>query len=309
MSDAGKNLGWTIAFAIAVFGAVLATAKLSGISAHAQAPPERAMWVWEDAIIQTPAAVSELLAFAKDKKLNALYFYSERALTRDQASLAGFIAAAQRQGVKVALLFGEPEWVLAAHHVEAIDFARMAARFADNLGQAPRPAGIRFDVEPHALGQWATSQQALAAQFLSLVASLQDVRGSLPLGIDYPFGYESVSVTRSLNGAPVTQSLASWIISLADDPVLMDYRNHAEAPDGIIDHAQASIDYASRTGKRVAIGVETGCQATPPKVTFCGKSAADLEAQLGVTAQHYAGARGFAGFAIHDYKGYQSLGR
>jgi hypothetical protein len=88
----------------------------------------------------------------------------------------------------------------------------------------------------------------------------------------------------------------------------MDYRNYAGAADGIIDHAVLSIDRAAKNGKQVTIGVETGCNATPTKVTFCGRGLRYMESQLASTASHFAGSAGFGGFAIHDYVGYQALG-
>ena len=52
----------------------------------------------------------------------------------------------------------------------------------------------------------------------------------------------------------------SWAGCLANgafpsDVVLMDYRDHAYGPDGILSHAQDELAYARKIGKRVMLGV------------------------------------------------------
>jgi len=99
------------------------------------------------------------------------------------------------------------------------------------------------------------------------------------------------------------------VLDIVDRIALMSYRNHAAAPDGIIDHASDFLAYANKIGKTVIAGVETGCEGLPSKVTFCGTTETTLETQLNSAylslSPKYPNA--FGGLAVHDDQWYQTL--
>jgi hypothetical protein len=92
-----------------------------------------------------------------------------------------------------------------------------------------------------------------------------------------------------------------------DRVVLMDYRDHAAPPDGIVDHAATELVYAATVGKQVVIGVETNCGLSPEKVTFCEEGAQAMETAFTRVRDTYRTNPAFVGFAVHDYDGYRVL--
>ncbi|MFQ5342719.1 MAG: hypothetical protein ACE5F6_14345 [Anaerolineae bacterium] len=265
----------------------------------------RDVWVWDRSVATDPAERAWFFAFAADRAIRTAYLESEWLVNHDQTALADFITAADGQGISVELLFGDAPWALTPNHGDAIALAQAGVAFAQSLS-GPQPAGLHFDVEPHTLPEWSADQNGTANQYLDLLEALAGVtQGTgLRLVVDVPFWYDDRQITR----AGQTRPLSEWVIDRVDRVVLMDYRDHADPPDGIIDHAAGELAYAASAGKQVVIGVETNCGLSPEKITFCEEGAAALEAALNQTRDTYRGSLAFAGFAVHDYDGYRLLG-
>ena len=126
---------------------------------------------------------------------------------------------------------------------------------------------------------------------------------SLALEADIPFWYDAIITTHT--GEP--RRVSELVIERTDRVTIMDYRDYAAPPDGIIDNAKSEIDFAGTVGKQVVIGVETVCGIEPENVTFCEEGEAAMEAALAETAAHYAGVSAWAGFAVHDYSSYSTM--
>jgi hypothetical protein len=104
-----------------------------------------------------------------------------------------------------------------------------------------------------------------------------------------------------------TRPLNELVQDRVDRVVLMDYRDHAEPPDGIIDNAAAEIDYAGKIGRLVRVAVETTCGLEPEKVTFCEEGKIAMSLALALTASIYAASPGWDGVAVHDHAAWSVL--
>lgn len=263
---------------------------------------DRAMWTWYDADIGTNAKQKRMLDFAVGRKVNTIFIHSQTLLDKP-ALLAGFINKAAARGVKVELLFGASEWALAANHQAPLDLLKRANAFVASLTGA-RPAGIHFDIEPHTLPQWQTDPVSLGNQLVDLYQKFAAAKGAgLYINADIAMGYEYLSLTRG----GVTKTLSQWMVDATDRTTLMDYRDYAAGEDSIESHAVHPISYATAQGKRTIVGVETTCNQTPTKVTFCEEGATKMESQLATVNSYFSTNSGYGGVAIHDYPNYQKL--
>lgn len=263
---------------------------------------DRAMWTWYDADIGTNAKQKKMLDFAVAHKVNTIFIHSPTLLDKPSL-LAGFLNKAAARGVKVELLFGASEWALAANHQKPLDLLKRANAFVAGLTGA-RPAGIHFDIEPHTLPEWQTDPVSLGHQLVDLYQKFAVAKGAgLYINADIAMGYEYLSLTRG----GVTKTLSQWMVDATDRTTLMDYRDYAAGEDSIESHALHPIAYATAQGKRTIVGVETTCNQTPTKVTFCEEGATKMEGQLANVNSYFSTNTGYGGVAIHDYPNYQKL--
>ena len=263
---------------------------------------DRAMWTWYDTDISTNAKQKKMLDFAVGHKVNTIFVHSPTLLDKPTL-LAGFLNKAAARGVKVELLFGASEWALAANHQTPLELLKRANAFVAGLTGA-RPAGIHFDIEPHTLPEWQVDPVSLGNQLVDLYQKFAAARGpGLYINADIAMGYEYVSLTRG----GVTKTLSQWMVDATDRTTLMDYRDYAAGEDSIESHAVHPITYAMAQGKRTIIGVETTCNQTPTKVTFCEEGATKMEGQLAIVNSYFSTSSGYGGVAIHDYPNYQKL--
>ncbi len=263
----------------------------------------RAMWSWYDGDIGTSARQRAMLEFAVDHGVRIIYLHSESLLTRQPALLAGFLNRAAAYGVSVELLFGASEWMLAANHPYVLNLVAKANAFTAGLSGA-RPAGLHFDIEPHALPNWNADKVSLGQQLIDLYQKLARAKApGLYLHADIALGYEYLTLTRG----GVSKTLSQWLIDSTDRTTVMSYRDVALGADGIVAHAVHPVTYAGKVGKLAVAGVETTCNAELPKVTFCEEGRQVMENQLGSVGAYFNGAAGYGGVAIHDYRNFKVL--
>lgn len=124
----------------------------------------------------------------------------------------------------------------------------------------------------------------------------------LELEADIPFWYDAI--TSSRDGAP--RPLSELVIDRVDRALIMDYRDHAAPPNGMLDLAESELLYAAATARPLVIAVETGC-ITPTHVTFCEEGRAVLEAELAAFAASQPGGPALASFAVHERVAFEAL--
>jgi len=102
-------------------------------------------------------------------------------------------------------------------------------------------------------------------------------------------------------------------MDIHDFVTVMDYRDFALGPNGMVEHATNELDYAMAMGKPVTIGVETGPidPEDPNSVTFMQEGPEVLEQELALAETEFKNdwpyPDVFSEFAIHDFLNYQRL--
>ena len=278
---------------------------------------ERAVWAWEatsQAMVEDPLYANDAITFLRARGIGTVYLYTDaylgRSLLLERPDLyRALIARMHAAGIRVQALMG-------SGHLSSNDYVRPERRkIALAMFQAildynraadgmQRFDGVNLDIEPHLLDDWESNRESLLRQFLDLGRSLMDLKQksgqkNLQVGPSIPFWYDEIPLT--WKGA--TKPASEHLIDLYDYTALMDYRDTAPGPDGIIEHARSELDYAARRGKRVVIGVEIAPNEIP-KVTFDDNTEVQLELALAQTEEAYLEHPGFGGFALHHLDAY-----
>lgn len=262
------------------------------------------VWVWQPQTARDPGEAAELLKFADEHGVTHVYLESELLLAEEPARLLEFIAEADEACVAVELLFGAADWTFTEEHAVPLALVDAALELVDGYAGA-RPTGLHLDVEPHGLDDWSGNQQAYASQYLDLLEAMAaKLAGSgLELTVDTAFWYDTVMIDR--DGA--VRPLSELVLDRVDRVVLMDYRDHAEPPDGILDNAETEVAYAAEVGKRVRVAVEATCGVEPEKVTFCEEGEIAMVLALALTGQIFGASPGWDGVAVHDHVAWSVL--
>ncbi len=296
-------------------------ALMLAVSALAHAgdarPGPRAIWIWEGesyALLEDDAAARTAMSFLKDKAIATAYVYADAYAGRNliaaqPARYRTLIRRMHAAGLKVQALLGSGElhterYLLPEHHHVA---QAMLQRVLDyNAAAAPeeRFDGISLDIEPHILDAWGSRKMELLGHFLDMSDALMRQKNAmapgLPMGPAIPFWYDGIPIEWKGRRKPMNEHVQD----VYDYVALMDYRDHADGGDGIVGHARDELDYGTKTGKPVVIGVETMPNAIR-KVSFHHLREGDMERELAATARAVAGAPSFGGFAIHHYGAYR----
>lgn len=258
-------------------GAVVGTAAVP--------PGTRAMWLWWTADPTTTVAwassqgVTEIFAYVPAGKL----------AQRDLRQLRTLKLLADRAGIRLAALGGDPTWVLSPS--AALAWQRQA--LATGLFH-----GSHVDVEPYLLPAWETSQPTLVASYLRLLEALQ-AADSRPLEVDVPFWYNEIP--------SATGNLADAVLERVDAVTVMSYRDTAVGEGSILGVGVDMLRRGATAGRPVRLAVETGQLADCPYCTFYEEGQATLAAalaQVDLAASDYAS---FTGLAVHHYASWRTL--
>jgi hypothetical protein len=294
-------------------GAVL----LMMLGARTSPAAERAIWTWEQAsyeMVQDRAAGAAAIAFLRSKRIGTFYLYADsfqgQNLLQARPELyRQFIRRLHGEGLRAYALLGSAylhteEYVLPERREEALAMFRRVLDYNAAARPEERFDGVNLDVEPHVLDQWPQQKMQLLAQFLDLGQALMALKRasgqSLLVGPAIPFWLDGIALAWHGTTKPVSEH----VIDIYDYVALMDYRDHADGPDGIISLAVDALAYAERDHKKVVIGVDIS-PGEIQKVSFDHLAEADLERELALADKAFRGSAAFAGFALHHFVAYQ----
>lgn len=295
-----------------------ATAAMAETKAHAS----RALWVWDSApLLQEASARQRFLDFCRERGVNIAWIQVMRTLNgsrlQHEAEWRDLLREAHRAGIKIHALDGDPAYVLRERHYVVLTLVDTIIRFNREAPAGQRFDGIHLDNEPYLLAGWQLPvvRERLLGEYLELNALAQravDAEGGLEYGVDIPFWWQypddqtgAAIGDVTFNG--VRKAASFHILDLVDNVGIMDYRNMAGGDDGIIAHARELLEYGSGTNTTVFVGVETSpvARVELPKLTFDGRSNAEMDDQLALVHAAFSGQKSFAGFAIHHYLSYR----
>ena len=281
------------------------------------APAERAIWTWEKdsyAVVEDTAAAGEAIAFMRAKKIRTLYLYADafegRNLVEDRPELyRKFIRRLHSRGLRAYALLGSAylhteEYVLPENRQDALEMLQRVLAYNASSKPGERFDGVNLDIEPHLLDQWDTQKDQLLLQFLDLGQALMELKSrsgqKLPVGPAIPFWLDGIELEWNGLKKPVSEH----VFDIYDYAAVMDYRDRAEGRDGMIALAADELKYAGARKRKVVIGVEV----TPneiEKVSFDHLAEPDLERELALAEKAFRSEPAFAGFAIHNFRGYR----
>ena len=290
---------------------MLSAALVAG--AAAQANTSRALWVWDPtALLRDVTARQHFLEFCRARGINVAWIQTTRQLPgqsrlQDEGGWRALLGDAHRAGLTIHALDGDPSYVLRQHHYVVLGLVDTIIRFNRNAPADQRFDGIHLDNEPYLLAGWdlpAIREQVLT-EYLELNARAQravTAEGGLEYGVDIPFWSMGDATFEG-----VRKPASFHVLDLVDNVGIMDFRNVAAGDDGIIAHARALLTYGNATKTKVFVGVETAPVAHVglPKLTFDGRSDAEMDRELAIAHAAFTNDTSYVGFAIHHYVPYR----
>lgn len=281
----------------------------------------RAVWIWEPEtyrMLEDRRFTRQVLEFLRDRSVDRVFLYADefqgRNLIRQRPGLyRGLIRDLRRGGVAPHALLGSAylrtqEYILPEKREAALAMVRRVLEFNAASASEERFAGLQLDIEPHLLDRWDRDRDALLGLFLARsaewTAMARESGRDFVVSAAIPFWLDGIEIDWNGRGARVSDHVQA----LYDMVVLMDYRDHALGPDGIIAHARDEIAYAEAHGKRVMIGLETE-PSEPAKTTFWEEGPRALERELAITAEAFASSQALDGFSVHHLRTWMELWR
>ncbi|WP_437755149.1 hypothetical protein [Sorangium sp. So ce1389] len=292
---------------VATLAAARPASSVAAMSGSAPAPTPRSLWVWDTASIRADGATQtdflRFLAAPHGEAKNAIttvYFdgvnarqLADAAIVRD---LRRFLKSAHARELRVDFLTGDPHWATPAEQAAALAELNAILAFNRSGGPGEQFDGFQYDVEPHTLPEWPSP--ALREGILDLLdrsrAAIQASGQRLLLTAAIPSWYDQ----------PQLGFLDRAIIDRTDEVVIMDYVRTA---DRLVNDASGELDHATKAGKKIWIGVETGELKDTPEISFFGTGNAALEGVLAEALPRLTRQRSFAGYAIHHWASYVTL--
>jgi hypothetical protein len=279
----------------------------------ATATPPRALWVWDSApLLHDVDARHDFLDFCERHRIGIVWAQILTVGTGADRRVGGgaewkaLLADVHRRGMTLHALDGDPHYAVRAQHDTVLSVVDAVVAFNARTDDTERFDGVHFDIEPYLLPEWGDPRlrEPLLADYLDVnqAAAARARAAGLAYGVDIPFWW------------PETDGL----LDIADNVGIMDYRNVASGPDGIIEHAIHTLERADQVSPktRVFVGVETdvdrgadGVVATErrSKITFAGRSVRDMNAELAASETALATRHSYAGIAIHHYVSFRRL--
>jgi len=203
----------------------------------------RASWIWESGAWLDNAEA--LLAWARRAAVKELFIVVplDGARVRASARLAAFVKRAQRAGIAVAAVEGDPHMVLPSQRAATVDRARAYAAYNRAAPPQARLRAMQFDVEPYLLDDAVLDPAAREREYLAMARALHAAAAGMALEFVVPFWWGDKG------------ELLDALAGTADGLAVMDYRTD---PGQIVRFATPFLDWGTRHGKRVRIALEAG---------------------------------------------------
>lgn len=267
---------------------------------EAKKPIITSTWLWNTYEIVTNE--DEVLLFLQQQHVTDLYLQINRDI--EISVYQRFIEKASAIGVKVHALDGDPNWAT-RHGYKLYEPLLHWLRHYDNISiEGQRFSGIHLDVEPYLLTDWNRNQKATIEFYQRFVLDFQKLAKDLELefALDIPFWFDEIHYNNKKYGRGL---LSEWLIDQTDLVTIMAYRNFALGKNGIIDLVKTEIDYASESGKKIVIAVETEPSHEGSHISF--SDITTLEQEVEKVMDHYKQSSSFRGVAIHHYNSWKQL--
>lgn len=230
---------------------------------------QKGMWVWNTrALLADREKQDQIVQFCLENAITDIFLQLPMAggakingiISWDEEKVRFLISLFHSKKIRVHALDGDPRFALREWHHYVIETVRSLVRFNRSVSSKERFDGLRYDIEPYLLPEFpGIYKNEIMNQYLDLLRRIMEEtrHTGIEVGVDIPFWFDENNLfyepVAELEGRP----LAEWIIDIVDNIGIMDYRTQAFGADGILVHAKGELQYASKKGKKVFIGLET----------------------------------------------------
>ena len=276
-----------------------------------------ATWMWEEdsyTLLDEPARVADAVGFLKRQGIDTVYLYADahqgrNLIVSEPQRYARLIEQLHRDGLQVHALLGSwplhtERYILPDLRPQALQMVQRVMDYNRQAAPAARFDGINLDIEPHVLDDWGQRREHYLQLFLQVSEAWMALKRqsglALQVGPAIAFWLDGIEVEHAGRRKPASEHLQD----IYDHVVLMDYRNQAQGPDGILSHAQDELAYGRRIGKPVWLGVET-LPTDIRKLSFFYTSPGHMTRQLDQVRRALATEPAFGGFVVHHYGSYR----
>lgn len=277
--------------------AVVLMMMFVGVSAATAASPQRATWVWNNWVVETPAKHKDFLRFCRARGIGTVFLHAPAEhLGERAATFRAFLAAGHKQGLRVEALDGAPDWAFEPAKPEAFIAAVLAFNDA-GVDAGERFDGIHLDVEPYDSPQWKESADETVIQYLIMLEGARASAGALPIAADVPPWFAEIDTPEG--------PLLGAVIARVNAVALMAYAHQTKQ---LAAQTRPAVELAQRAHLRVWIGISA--QLKDSDMNPNRPVRPQLEALVKITERafrHGHAFGGFAGVAIHDYENLRGL--
>lgn len=260
----------------------------------ARDPIVRGTYIWE-----APEVIhnsQEILAFAKEKKLNWLYVRLD--LEQPYTSYSSFVKQAAEAGIEVHAMGGHPIWALEENQPRMMRLVQYVKEYNRAVEGQARFHGIHLDIEPYVLPAWyENTQQVITEWTTNMDAFVTELKkdSNLEASMDMAVWLDNYNVP----GEEI--SLSKWMIQRMDHVSLMAFRDTAEGSNGIVELSKEEIAYANELGKPIKLSVEIKVSHEGGHITFYEEGAAYMEQELAKLPDLLKDSPSYAGNLVHAY--------
>ncbi|GFR34594.1 hypothetical protein [Thermobrachium celere] len=245
-------------------------------------------WLWDTSkIVQIP---DDVIKFLNKNGFNEVYVQIDQSLNYSHYSY--FIKNANKFGIKVYALEGNPNWTLKSKRVQLDKFLNWVVKYNNSKANDEKFYGIHLDSEPYLLDLWNINRNQAVLEYMDYISYIKNfaVKNKLNISVDMPFWFDEILL---LNKG---MSLAEYVISKVDSVNIMAYRDRAES---IIEIVKNEIDYAKKYNKKIMISVETGNTSEGDYVTFYQEGLNYMWSEINRVNDYYRNKYNNFGFAVH----------
>jgi hypothetical protein len=307
---------------------------------HFPAHQTNAVWDWKNPTTYSEEALRETAEFLFQRQLNTVFLditvYTQFALIENseqknkqilelETSIERYISAMSERGIRVFASSGHTDWSMPQN--QAIPLAIQSFVHDYNNKYSLQFSGIEFDIESYNQQGFTeasfTEKELVLLEFLDLVDTIAEAHTAyvtssgqtdFELGFAVPYWFDNTnqnirSVSWQDKTGPVLYHLLDRLNGVnRSNIVVMAYRDAALGNDGIIFHSRTEIEYAQSRAPSVEIiiGLETA-DVEPEKITFYGKSLAELSSEYRLVSEEFEGSGVLGGIAINDLEGLKDL--
>lgn len=279
----------------------------------------RALWVWTSKTIVADEKQSrELLEFCQQEQINQLWMQLDykiepggmgeihretRCLIANEKQWRNFLSEAHSRSIRVDALDGAPEYAVKENHHIPLAVVDGIIKFNTASPRDQRFDGIHFDNEPYLLLGWEDQnlREKILQEFLQLnvecqrrVTAVRKSKEEFRFGVDIPFWWQEREDPKADFPGDVTfqglrQPASFHCLDRLDVVGIMNYRDTADGPDGMIYHGRGILTHPFGKGQaEVYMGIET-ITADPAEVQFIvGLPREQFRAALRGNAKHLA---------------------